>query len=154
MVMLKKIIAIIVLFLFTASTSGIVVFAFECSELGHLHYSIFHKVTCEDVKNQIDEHKNIDECCHCENKEDGTHRIKVLKLGIDLDIAKKYTEKINIQKHFVPNCFFTNNKPMDYAPLLVCFIQKTIRVTNFSARIVEHIRTITSKTSEEPHLFY
>ena len=152
--MIKKLISLLMLILFTASSSGVGVFAFECSELEHLHYSIFHKVTCADFEELDDEHNHSnnddDCCCGCEDKEEGTHYFKVLSLGIDLDIVKKIIEKISITKHFIPNNFLTNYKNNNQLLLNNYYIQKANQFTDFSLQIVKYIRTITSKTSEEP----
>ena len=157
------------LILFTTSSSGVVLFAFECSEFGHYHFSILNKITCADFENEIDTHKHLDDndiCCHnkhtCNktpnneietihtNENCGTSYIKTLSLGIDLDIVKKIIEKISVIKHFTQNNFLTNDKNNYQFLFDNSYIQKTNQFVDYSLQIVEYIRTITSKTSDDP----
>ena len=140
------------LILFTASTSRVVVFAFECSELGHLHFSIFHKVTCADYENEICyDHINIDNCC-CEDKKVGTHYIKILSLDIDINIVKKHIEKISVPKHFIPNYLSVNNNYISI-PDNNFYLHTSNLLPDISLQIVKYIKTITANISEDPFIF-
>ncbi|MCL2040181.1 MAG: hypothetical protein FWG85_07105 [Bacteroidetes bacterium] len=158
--MIKKIITTIILILFTASSSGVVVFAFECTcKYNHSHYSIYQKTTCNDTANT---HNDCGCCCddevnnnHYHNKTTniidncGFHKIKILSLGIAIDINKKNIEKKIIHNNTTtPN--FANKKINNIINSLTNnYIKKPPPFYDISMIIVKYIQTISSKTSDE-----
>jgi hypothetical protein len=156
---MRKLVILLILILFVASSSGVVVFAFECREMGHLHFSILHKITCADFddEDEDDEHSNCNHqnnnCshCHCENKENGKLYIKILSLGIDIiEIAKKHIQSINTTQFFIPDVFLAEYKNYLIKPNHNSYKPKTILFTDISNKIIEYIHKSTSNTSEEP----
>lgn len=159
--MLKKIITTLMLILFIASSSGVVIFAFECTEFKHFHISIFNKITCADFEEEIAEHINHNghNCCGCHNKETivqhndntinaiqkcGFQHIKVLSLGIVIDIAKKNIKNTTISYYNIYPDLLARQKDFIIHSLQNANIKKPSTFIDISLLIVQYIRTITS----------
>lgn len=107
--MYKKIITFIVMFFFLIFSSGIAVFAFECSLFNHVHFSLLKKVNCLDFheenlhRDYIDiEHTHCcDSCSSCDSDmlystynikaSCGNATVKILDLGIDTIVGNNFS---------------------------------------------------------------
>jgi hypothetical protein len=168
--MLKRIITLLILLLFTASSSGVVIFAFECSKFEHSHFSLSNKVSCFDFQDEIFIHnisgqKGHCGCCQEEyscnldfitntagtsiDNECGISSVKVLSLDIDTNIVQDDIIKARI----LLSCYSVYFLYSDFNFYALKENNKHISIIfkpdSISLKIVKYIQSITSNTSSE-----
>jgi hypothetical protein len=150
---INKIIATIMLILFTAFSSGGVVFAFECCDDEHYHFSMFSETTC------CGDDATDEDCdCHkCDNLNTNLHKCELkfvkalaLNIGIDLNINENNIKYICIEKNL-----YYHNSNANYTYLLSlcsnkCPNAKYLKPPDIKRFLVDYIRTISSKNDEPP----